>query len=226
MHLSFDIRHDARRFLAVSGVSLALVIGTTSGAMAAVKDADRDGLTKGQEVWITETDPNDADSNNDGVRDGNEDEDLDGLDNTDDRALFGAAAMDDEDGDDDGIEDGDEDENGDGTDNEDEDDAGRLSDECAAGVEDDADEDVDGDDLDDEDENEGVFTPIKDDDADNDGIEDGLEDLDGDVGVQDGDEDDADEDDDCDEVEDEEDDDDDGDGVSDDEDLDDEGDDD
>ncbi len=109
MQLTFDVRQDIKRFLAVAGTSVALVVGTTSGAMAATMDADRDGLTRGQEIRITETNPNDADSNNDGVRDSNEDEDLDGVDNTDDRALFGAAAMDDDDVDDDGIEDGDED---------------------------------------------------------------------------------------------------------------------
>ncbi len=123
MQLTFDVRQDIKRFLAVGGVSLALVVGTTSGAMAGPMDADNDDLSKGQEVRITETNPNDADSNNDGVRDGNEDEDLDGLDNTDDRALFGAAAMDDEDGDDNGIEDGDEDE-----DDEDDDGDGEIDD--------------------------------------------------------------------------------------------------
>ena len=97
MQLTFDVRQDIKRFLAVGGVSLALVMGTTAGAMAAPMDADRDGLSRGQEIRITETNPSDADSNNDGVRDGNEDEDRDGLDNTDDRALFGAAAMDDRD---------------------------------------------------------------------------------------------------------------------------------
>jgi hypothetical protein len=117
MQLTFDVRQDIKRFLAVGGVSLALVIGTTAGAMAAPMDADRDGLSKGQEIRITETNPNDADSNNDGVRDGNEDEDRDGVDNTDDRALFGAAAMDDDDVDDDGIEDGDEDSDLDDIDN-------------------------------------------------------------------------------------------------------------
>ena len=82
-------------------------MGTTAGAMAAPMDADRDGLSRGQEVRITKTNPNDADSNNDGVRDGNEDKDRDGVDNTDDRALFGAAMDDDVDNDE--IEDGDED---------------------------------------------------------------------------------------------------------------------
>jgi hypothetical protein len=106
MQLTFDVRQDIKRFLAVGEVSLALVIGTTAGVMAAPMDADRDGLSKGQEIRVTETNPNDADSNNDGVRDGNEDEDRDGVDNTDDRALFGAAAMDD----DDGISDDDDDE--------------------------------------------------------------------------------------------------------------------
>jgi hypothetical protein len=97
VQLTFDVRQDVKQFLAVGGVSLALVMGTTAGAMAAPMDADRDGLSRGQEVRITETNPNDADSNNDGVRDGNEDKDRDGVDNTDDRALFGAAAMDDDD---------------------------------------------------------------------------------------------------------------------------------
>ena len=105
MQLTFDVRQDVKQFLAVGGVSLALVMGTTAGAMAAPMDADRDGLSRGQEVRITETNPNDADSNNDGVRDGNEDEDRDGVDNTDDGVLFGAAMDDDE------IEDGAEDEN-------------------------------------------------------------------------------------------------------------------
>jgi hypothetical protein len=109
VQLTFDVRQDVKQFLAVGGVSLALVMGTTAGAMAAPMDADRDGLSRGQEVRITETNPNDADSNNDGVRDGNEDKDRDGVDNTDDRALFGAAAMDD-DSDNDELEDGDEDE--------------------------------------------------------------------------------------------------------------------
>ena len=127
MQLTFDVRQDIKRFLAVGGVSLALVMGTTAGAMAAPMDADRDGLSRGQEIRITETNPSDADSNNDGVRDGNEDEDRDGLDNTDDRALFGAAAMDDDDVDDDvdddEIEDGDEDGDEDDDDEDDEDDA-------------------------------------------------------------------------------------------------------
>jgi len=149
VQLTFDAKQDIRRFLAVAGTSAALVVGTTTGVMAANMDADRDGLTRGQEIRITETNPNDADSNNDGVRYGNEDEDRDGLDNTDDRTLFGAAAMDDADAD--GTEDGDEDADNDGTDNEDEDDEARLSDECGGGVEDDADEDMDGDDNDDED---------------------------------------------------------------------------
>jgi hypothetical protein len=122
VQLTFDVRQDVKQFLAVGGVSLALVMGTTAGAMAAPMDADRDGLSRGQEVRITETNPNDADSNNDGVRDGNEDKDRDGVDNTDDRALFGAAAMDDDDVDNDEIEDGDEDEDSDDIDNEDEDD--------------------------------------------------------------------------------------------------------
>ena len=135
MQLTFDVRQDIKKFLAVGGVSLALVMGTTAGAMAAPMDADRDGLSRGQEVRITETNPNEADSNNDGVRDGNEDEDRDGVDNTDDRALFGAAAMDDDDVDDNEIEDGDEDD----ADDDDDDD----------GVSDEEDEDDDDEDEDD-----------------------------------------------------------------------------
>ncbi len=80
-------------------------MGAPAGAMAAPMEADRDGLSGGQEVRMTETKLNDADSTNDGVRDGNEDEDRDGVDNTDDGVLFGAAAMDDDE-----IEDGAEDE--------------------------------------------------------------------------------------------------------------------
>ena len=94
MGLTFDARQDIKRFLAVGGVSLGLIIGTTAGATAATIDADRDGLSGGQEVRITETNPNDADSNNDGVRDGDEDED--GVDNED------------EDDDDDGVVDEDD----------------------------------------------------------------------------------------------------------------------
>ena len=135
--------------MAVGGVSLALVVGTTAGAMAAPMDADRDGLSKGQEIRITETNPNDADSNNHGVRDGNEDEDRDGLDNTNDRAFFGAAAMDD-----------------------DEDDGATSSDECATGVEDDADEDDDCDELEDEDDDGDGVSDDEDEDDDDGGEDD------------------------------------------------------
>ena len=96
-----------KRFLAVAGTSVALVIGTNSGAMAAPTDADRDGLTRGQEIRITETNPNDRDSNNDGVRDGNEDEDRDGIDNTDEKVV--GTGMGDPDSDDDGTSDDDDD---------------------------------------------------------------------------------------------------------------------
>ncbi len=89
---------------------MALVMDTPAGAMAAPMGADRDGPSGGQEVRMTETKSNDADSNNDGARNSNENEDRDGVDNTDDRALIGAAMDDDVDVDDDEIEDGDEDE--------------------------------------------------------------------------------------------------------------------
>ena len=112
MQLTFDVKQDIKRFLAIGGTSLALIIGTTTGAMAATLDADRDGLSRGQEIRITETNPNDADTDDDGIRDGNEDEDRDGVDNTNELAL--GLPMGDDDEDDDNVEDGDEDENRDG----------------------------------------------------------------------------------------------------------------
>jgi len=74
VQLTFDAKQDNGRFPAVAGTSAALVKST--GAVAANIDADKDGLTRGQEIKIAQADPdNDADSNNDGVRDGTEDDD-------------------------------------------------------------------------------------------------------------------------------------------------------
>lgn len=200
MRLALDVQQDIKRFLAVGGVSLALLVGTSTTAFAitpfaAAVDRDQDGLSNKIEARTTETDPRDADTDSDGIRDGEEDLDQDGVDNADE--LWLGTKLNDDDSDDDGTLDGDEDEDRDGVDNEDEDDKQRSADACAPGVDDDSDEDSDGDDLDDEDENDSGNDP-DDSDSDGDGLEDGDEDE-NDNGVQDGDEDDEDENDDCDE---------------------------
>ncbi len=141
MQLTLDVRQDIKRFLAIGGVSLALMIGNSGLANAAPapnSDGDRDGLTYKQEVRVTDTSPKDPDTDNDGIKDGNEDVDEDGVDNTDEIKL--GTKLGDEDSDDDGIEDGDEDKDSDGI--EDEDAAAASADQCAPKVEDDADEDV------------------------------------------------------------------------------------
>ena len=198
-------------FLAMMRASKLLVIlammtmmfWTTGTAGATVRDIDNDGLTNSQERNLTHTNPHKADTDGDHIRDGNEDSDHDGVDNTNEQNF--STNMADPDSDNDGEEDGDEDSDSDGTDNEDEDDGANSADQCATGVEDDADEDSDSDDLDDEDEDD-FGEEQNDSDTDGDGTDDGDEDEDGD-GNQDGDEDDQDEDDDCDGVEDENDDD-------------------
>jgi hypothetical protein len=205
-----------QNFLAVAGVSKLLAAMATAAMMmwalgpanaATVADPDHDGLTSSQERNITHTNPFRADTDRDGTKDGNEERDKDGIDNTDEREFH--LGMADADTDDDGTEDGDEDRDHDGKDNEDEDD-----DDLMPRVEDDADEDFDHDDLDDEDENE-FGEHERDADTDDDGLVDGLEDEDV-SGVDDGDQDDENEDDDHDGIEDTEDPDDDNDGTPDD----------
>nr|MDP9477438.1 hypothetical protein [Actinomycetota bacterium] len=154
MKLTFDVRQDIKRFLAIGGVSLAFIVAQGAPALAITNDPDGDGLSTKVENNITYTSPRDANSDNDQVKDGNEDFDEDGVDNTNEFKLY--TKLGDDDTDNDGVEDGDEDRDRDGTDNEDEDDLEASADEHAAGVEDEADEDDDVDDLDDEDENDFV----------------------------------------------------------------------
>ena len=50
MRLTFDVRRDMKRFLAIGGVSLALVIGQAGAAFAAPPlDSDKDDLTNARE---------------------------------------------------------------------------------------------------------------------------------------------------------------------------------
>ena len=74
MKLTFDVRQDIKRFLAIGGVSLALIIGTSGVADAANRvDPDRDKLPTKVELRVTDTAPRDADTDNDEVEDGDED---------------------------------------------------------------------------------------------------------------------------------------------------------
>ena len=75
MRLTFEVRQDIRRLVAVVGISLAFIVAQTAPALAAT-DSDRDGLSNRMERNGTETNPFDADSDNDRVEDGDEDEDL------------------------------------------------------------------------------------------------------------------------------------------------------
>ena len=75
MRLTFEVRQDIRRLVAVVGISLAFIVAQTAPALAAT-DSDRDGLSNRMERNVAETNPFDADSDNDGVEDGDEDEDL------------------------------------------------------------------------------------------------------------------------------------------------------
>ena len=73
MQLTLDLKQDIKKFLAISGFSLALIIGQTGVANAAPADADRDGLTAAQEK-IAKTSPTKADTDGDGEEDGDEDD--------------------------------------------------------------------------------------------------------------------------------------------------------
>jgi hypothetical protein len=133
-------------------------------------NSDRDGLTNGRERNVTETNPFDADTDNDKIRDGNEDEDdeaassdecaagveddadedMDGDDlDDDDENDFGERQGDD-DTDNDGTEDGLEDEDEDGEQDGDEDDGEKDEDDDDDdddGVPDEDDDDADDDDY-------------------------------------------------------------------------------
>ena len=78
------------------------------GTNPRIADSDGDGINDGQEVYRTNTDPSDADSDDDGVSDSRE-------------ITCNHSDPEDSDSDDDGIEDGDEDSNGNGEPDSDED---------------------------------------------------------------------------------------------------------
>src|SRR5919199_1189443 len=86
--------------------TMATVLWATGTANAAPRDADGDHLPNRVEVSVTHTSPRDADTDNDGIKDGNEDDDNDGEQDGDE---------DDEDEDDDcdGVEDDQDDDNDD-----------------------------------------------------------------------------------------------------------------
>ena len=84
MRLTFEVRQDIRRLVAVVGISLAFIVAQTAPALAAT-DSDRDGLSNRMERNGTETNPSfDADSDNDSVEDGDEDLEDDGDEDEDD----------------------------------------------------------------------------------------------------------------------------------------------
>ena len=87
--------------------TMATVLWTTGTANAASRDADGDHLPNRVEMNVTHTSPRDADTGNDGIKDGNEDSDSDGIDNTDELRLGLPLG----DADNDGVQDGDEDDN-------------------------------------------------------------------------------------------------------------------
>jgi hypothetical protein len=77
MRLTFEVRQDIRRMVAVLGISLAFIVAQSAPALAASKDSDRDQLSNRIERYVTETNPFDPDSDNDRIKDGNEDKDED-----------------------------------------------------------------------------------------------------------------------------------------------------
>ena len=77
MRLTFEVRQNMRRLVAVFGVTLAFIVAQAVPALALSDDRDHDGLSSSIERIVTETNPRDADSDNDGVEDGDEDDDCD-----------------------------------------------------------------------------------------------------------------------------------------------------
>jgi hypothetical protein len=75
MRLTFEVRQDIRRMVAVLGISLAFIVAQSAPALAASKDSDRAQLSNRIERYVTETNP--FDSDNDRIKDGNEDKDED-----------------------------------------------------------------------------------------------------------------------------------------------------
>ena len=137
----------AKRMNVATALRAMVVIGAMAGALVAApgtsmaaggKDKDHDGLKNRWEVQVANTDPNDADTDNDGVTDGKENPDRDGLRNvgeqkhgsdpldsdSDDDSLTDGYEVhsshtdpDDEDSDDDGLTDDSDDDDCDGSDN-------------------------------------------------------------------------------------------------------------
>ncbi len=73
--MAVSARQDIRRLVAVFGVSLAFIVAQTAPALAFSTDRDHDGLSNSIERNVTETDPRGGDSDDDGLEDGDEDED-------------------------------------------------------------------------------------------------------------------------------------------------------
>ena len=96
--------------------TMAMMIWSVGTAGATSIDRDNDGLKNGVERNVTHTSPYKADTDGDHVKDGNEDSDDDGVDNTDEGKT--GTQLGDADSDDDGIEDGDEDDDCDGVEDE------------------------------------------------------------------------------------------------------------
>jgi hypothetical protein len=92
--------------------TMAMMLWSIGTAGATSIDRDNDGLRNSVERNVTHTSPYKVDTDHDGIKDGNEDTDDDGVDNTDEGKVYAQL----------GDPDGDEDADGDGTDNEDEDD--------------------------------------------------------------------------------------------------------
>jgi hypothetical protein len=84
MRLTFDARQNIRHLVAVFGISLAFIVAQTAPALAAGADPDRDGHRSSIERNVTETNPFKADSDRDGLEDGDEDDDCDELEDEDD----------------------------------------------------------------------------------------------------------------------------------------------
>jgi hypothetical protein len=109
--------------------TMAMMIWVTGTAHAAtkVKDPDRDHLTTKVEKNVTHTAPRDADTDDDGIKDGDEDKNSDGEDNEDeddganssDECARGVEDDADEDSDSDDLDDEDENDFGEGEDSDD-----------------------------------------------------------------------------------------------------------
>ena len=172
-HLSLG---DMLRVGVVAGALMgALVVpGTAMAAHRSAHDLDGDGLSNRYERLHTHTNPRKADTNHNGVKDGSENPDHDGLNNRQEHVVGTNPLKSDTDHD--GIKDGKDDQDDDGLDNKDEVRAGTDPNDADSdndGVED-SNEDSDQDGIDNGDEQHDGTNP-GDDDTDNDGVEDGQD---------------------------------------------------